>query len=39
MAEKFTTAIDIIYLAKQNDVDIILNGDQLKLKIPKGQDY
>src|SRR5579862_9230548 len=37
MAEKFTTAIDIIYLAKQNDIDITLNGDQLKLKIPKGK--
>jgi amino acid adenylation domain-containing protein len=35
MEEIFTDAIDIIYLAKQNDIDIILNGDQLQLKIPK----
>ena len=37
MEETFTKAIDIIYLAKQNDVDIILNGDQLQLKIPKNR--
>jgi len=34
MEETFTKAIDILYLAKQNDVDIVLNGDQLQLKIP-----
>src|ERR1700712_4278407 len=35
MEETLTKAIDIIYLAKQNDVDIILNDGQLQLKIPK----
>ena len=34
MEETFTKAIDILHLAKQNDVDIVLNGDQLQLKIP-----
>src|ERR1700733_4191254 len=34
MEETFTKVIDILYLAKQNDVDIVLNGDQLQLKIP-----
>jgi len=35
MEETFTKAVDILYLAKQNDVDIILNGDHLQLKIPE----
>jgi hypothetical protein len=35
MEETFTKAVDILYLAKQHDVDIILNGDQLQLKIPE----
>ena len=33
MEEIFTKAIDILYLAKQHDVEIILNGDQLQIKI------
>ncbi len=33
MEETFTKAIDILYLAKQHDVEIILNGDQLQIKI------
>ena len=37
MDEIFTKAIDILYLAKQQDVEIILNGDQLQLKVPKGK--
>ena len=35
MEDTFTKAIDILYLAKQHGVDIILNGDQLQLKIPE----
>jgi len=35
MEETFTKAIDILYLAKQNGVDILLNGDRLQLKIPE----
>ena len=35
MEETITKAIDILYLAKQNEVDVILNGDQLQLKLPK----
>src|SRR5471030_1090169 len=37
MEEMFTKAIEILYLAKQKDIEIILNGDQLQLKIPKGE--
>ena len=37
MEAKFTKAIDILYLAKQRDVEIILNGDKLQLKTPKGK--
>ena len=33
MEETFNKAIEILYLAKQNDVEILLNGDQLQLKI------
>jgi len=35
MEDTFSKAIDILYLAKQSEVDIILNGDQLQLKVPK----
>jgi amino acid adenylation domain-containing protein len=37
MEETFTKAIGILNLAKENDVDVILNGDMLQLKIPKGK--
>jgi hypothetical protein len=37
MEKGYTKAIDILNLAKQNDVDILLNGDQLQLKVPKGK--
>ena len=37
MEELFTKAIDLLNLAKQNDVAIILNDGQLQLKIPKGK--
>ena len=33
MEQTFTKAINIIYLAKQNDVDIILNDGRLQLKV------
>jgi amino acid adenylation domain-containing protein len=36
MEETFTKAIDILKLAKKNNVEIVLNGDQLQLKVPKG---
>jgi amino acid adenylation domain-containing protein/non-ribosomal peptide synthase protein (TIGR01720 family) len=35
MKELFTKAIDILYLAEQNDVKIILNGDRLQLQVPE----
>ncbi|WP_413668447.1 amino acid adenylation domain-containing protein [Mucilaginibacter sp. Mucisp86] len=35
MKELFTKAINILYLAEQNDVKIILNGDRLQLQIPE----
>jgi len=38
MEQKFTKAIDILYLAKQNGIDIILNDEQLQLKLPKNKD-
>ena len=37
MSQRFTKAIDTIYLAKQNGVDIALNEDQLQLKLPKNK--
>jgi amino acid adenylation domain-containing protein/non-ribosomal peptide synthase protein (TIGR01720 family) len=37
MEAKFTRAIEILYFAKQNDVEITLDGDQLRLKTPKGK--
>src|ERR1700729_2096158 len=33
MQETLTKAIDILYLAKQHDVEIILNDNQLQIKI------
>ena len=35
MEQTFIKAIDIIYLAKQNGVEILLNGDRLQLKTPE----
>ncbi len=35
MEQPLTKAIDLIYQAKQNGVDIILNEEQLQLKFPK----
>src|ERR1700751_519325 len=35
MKELFTKTIDILYLAEQNDVKIILNGDRLQLQVPE----
>jgi amino acid adenylation domain-containing protein len=37
MEELFTKVIDILYLAKQNDVEVILNGDRLQLKVPENK--
>ena len=31
-------AIDILYLAKQNRIDILLEGEQLQVKVPKNTD-
>ena len=36
--EKTTNIIDLIYLAKKNGVDIVLNEEQLQLKVPKNVD-
>src|SRR3954464_382022 len=33
-----TKAFDILYTAKQNGIDIVLNEDQLQLKLPKNKD-
>ncbi|GAA4316747.1 hypothetical protein GCM10023149_13950 [Mucilaginibacter gynuensis] len=38
MEEFFNKVIDILYAAKQNDVEIILNGDRLQLKVPEDQE-
>ncbi|MBK8551801.1 MAG: hypothetical protein IPL53_12345 [Ignavibacteria bacterium] len=32
------TVIDLLYLAKQNGIDILLVGEQLQLKLPKNKD-
>src|SRR4051812_28512413 len=32
-----TKAFDIVYTAKQNGIDIVLNDDQLQLKLPKNK--
>ncbi len=37
MEQTFTKAIDLIYLAKQNGIEIILNNDQLQLKLLKNK--
>ncbi len=37
MEQTFTKAIDLLYLAKQNGVDILLNEDQLQLKLPRNK--
>ncbi|MEO6230172.1 MAG: amino acid adenylation domain-containing protein [Ferruginibacter sp.] len=37
MESSFNIVIDLLYLAKQNDVEIILNEDRLQLKIPEGK--
>jgi hypothetical protein len=34
MEQEFTKAIDLIYLAKQDGIDIVLNEERLQLKIP-----
>ena len=34
--EQITKVIDLIYLAKQNNVDVMLNGERLQLKVPEG---
>ncbi len=34
--EQITKVIDLLYLAKQNNVDIVLNGERLQLKVPEG---
>ena len=36
--EQTTNIIDLIYQAKKNGVDIVLNGEQLQLKVPKNID-
>src|SRR4051812_40352163 len=33
-----TKAFDILYSAKQSGIDIVLNEDQLQLKLPKNKD-
>jgi hypothetical protein len=33
----YTEAIDILFSAKQEGIDIVLNGDQLQLKLPKNK--
>ncbi len=33
------TAIDVLYLATQDGIDISLNGDQLQLKLPENKDF
>ncbi|MFN2440683.1 MAG: condensation domain-containing protein, partial [Chitinophagaceae bacterium] len=35
--KQFKEVIDLIYLAKQNDVDIVLNGERLQLKVPENK--
>ena len=30
-----TKIIDLLYLAKQNRIEIVLNGEQLQLKLPR----
>src|SRR5688572_4018771 len=37
MSQPFAKAIDLLYLAKQNGVDVSLNEDQLQLKLPKNK--
>ena len=37
MEEIFTRAVDILYLAKKKGVDILLNGDQLQLKVSENR--
>ena len=37
MSQPFAKAIDLLYLAKQNGVDVALNADQLQLKLPKNK--
>src|SRR5688572_3008172 len=34
MEQSFTKAIDLIYLAKQDGIEIILNDERLQLKVP-----
>jgi len=37
MSQTFAKVIDLLYLAKQNGVDVALNEDQLQLKLPKNK--
>ncbi|HET9279980.1 MAG TPA: condensation domain-containing protein, partial [Flavitalea sp.] len=37
MSQSFEKVIDLLYLAKQNGVDVALNEDQLQLKLPKNR--
>ena len=37
MSQPFAQAIDLLYLAKQNGIDVALNEDQLQLKLPKNK--
>lgn len=37
MGQPFTKVIDLLYLAKQNPVDIDLQEDQLQLKLPRSK--
>ena len=37
MEKRFTKAIDLLYLAKKNGVDILLHEEQLQLKLPKNK--
>jgi NRPS condensation-like uncharacterized protein len=38
MKQAFTKIIDLIFLAKQNGVDLVLNGERLQLKVAENKD-
>ena len=37
MEHSFTKVIDLLYLAKLDGIEIVLNGDKLQLKVPENQ--
>jgi phage-related holin len=38
MEQTITKVIDLLYLAKREGIEIILNNDKLQLKIPENKD-